>query len=69
MDLETTVLEAIQMRFREVFDNNFRLNEPMDRYTSARVGGSAEMFVIATTVPELHTAVELAYLQHIPYTV
>jgi UDP-N-acetylmuramate dehydrogenase len=69
MDLETTVLEAIQMRFREVFDNNFRLNEPMARYTSARVGGSSEMFVIATTVPELHTAVELAYLQHIPYIV
>lgn len=69
MDLETTVLEAIQMRFREVFDNNFRLNEAMTRYTSARVGGSAEMFVIATTVPELHTAVELAYLQHIPYTI
>lgn len=69
MDLETTVLEAIQMRFREVFDNNFRLNEPMARYSSARVGGSAEMFVIATTVPELHTAVELAYLQHIPYTI
>lgn len=69
MDLETTVLEAIQMRFREVFDKNFRLNEPMARYTSARVGGSAEMFVIATSVPELHTAVELAYLQHIPYIV
>jgi UDP-N-acetylmuramate dehydrogenase len=69
MDLETTVLEAIQMRFREVFGDNFRLNEPMARYTSARVGGSAEMFVIATTVPELHTAVELAYLQHIPYMV
>lgn len=69
MDLETTVLEAIQMRFREVFNDNFRLNEPMARYTSARVGGSAEMFVIATTVPELHTAVELAYLQHIPYIV
>lgn len=69
MDLQTTVLEAIHMRFREVFDKNFRLNEPMGRYTSARVGGLAEMFVITTTVPELHTAVELAYLQHVPYTV
>lgn len=69
MDLGTTVYEAIQMRFHEVFGDSFRTNEPMGRYTSARVGGSAEMFVVANSVPELHTAVELAYLQNVPYIV
>ena len=69
MDLETTVLEAIQTRFREIFGESFKLNEPMARYTSARVGGSAEMFVIVTNTTELQSVVEMAFIQRIPYTV
>jgi len=69
MDLETTVLEAIQMRYREVFGEQFKVNEPMARYTSARVGGPAEMFVSVTDKTELQMAVELAYMQHLPYLV
>lgn len=69
MDLDTTILEAIQKRYIEVFGDRFRLNEPMHRYTSARVGGPAEMFVTVQTAIELQTAVEMAHLQHIPYRV
>jgi UDP-N-acetylmuramate dehydrogenase len=69
MDPEITVLEAIQMRFREAFGESFGLNVPMARYTSARVGGSAEMFLEVTDQNELQAAVELAYAQRVPYLV
>ncbi|UCG25447.1 MAG: UDP-N-acetylmuramate dehydrogenase [Chloroflexota bacterium] len=69
MNLETTVLEAIQMRFREVFGEAFKVGEPMARYTSARVGGPAEMFVTVANATELQSAVELAYAQRVPYVV
>ncbi len=69
MDLDTTILEAIQKRFQEIFNDRFVLNEGMDRHTSARVGGPAEMFVTVNSATELQTAVEMAYMQHIPYLV
>jgi UDP-N-acetylmuramate dehydrogenase len=69
MELETTVLEAIQQRFFEVFRDNFRVDERLDRYSSARVGGRAEMLVIANNTTELLTAIELAYGQNVPYTI
>ena len=69
MDLETQVNEAIVSRFREVFSDNFRVNERLDRYTSARVGGPAEILVVANNTTELLTAVELAYAQNVPYTI
>lgn len=67
MELETTVLEAIQMRFSELFGDSFRLNEPLDRFTSARVGGPAEMFVAVNNTTELLSAIELAFAQNIAY--
>lgn len=69
MDLETTVLEAIQKRYQETFGDRFTLNEQMDRYTSARVGGPAEMFVSVSSGTDLQRAVEMAHMQHIPYLV
>jgi UDP-N-acetylmuramate dehydrogenase len=69
MDPEITVLEAIQMRFRDAFGESFALDVPMARYTSARVGGSAEMFLEVTDQSELQAAVELAYAQSVPYLV
>ncbi len=69
MELETTVFEAIQMHFREVFNENFRANELLDRYTSARVGGPAEMLVIVNNTTELLTAIELAYAQNVQYII
>ncbi len=69
MDLKTSVIEAIQKQFSEIFGERFQTNVPLARYTSARVGGPAEMFVIVENATELQTAVELAYAQHIPYFV
>ncbi|MGD8584125.1 MAG: UDP-N-acetylmuramate dehydrogenase [Chloroflexota bacterium] len=69
MNLETTVLEAIQKRFREIFGEAFKIGESMARYTSARVGGPAEMFVTVQNATELQLAAELAYAQRIPFVV
>jgi UDP-N-acetylmuramate dehydrogenase len=69
MELDTTVIDAIHMRFREVFGDDFQPNVSLARYCSARVGGPAEMFVTVHNATELQTAVELAYVQNIPYTV
>lgn len=54
-------------QFNEIFGDQFQLNVSLSRYTSARVGGPAEMFVTVKNGAELQTAVELAYTQHIPY--
>ncbi len=67
MDLETTVIQAIHGRFRELFADRFELNVPMARFTSARVGGPAEMFVTVQTSSELLAALELAYSLRLPY--
>jgi len=67
MNLKTSVLEAIHSRFREVFGERFQLDVALARYTSARVGGPAEMFVTVQSGTELLAAVELAYAQRIPY--
>ena len=69
MNLETTVHEAIQLRFREVFGEAFKVGEPMARYTSARVGGPAEMFVTVSNATELQLAVQLAHAQRVSYIV
>jgi UDP-N-acetylmuramate dehydrogenase len=67
MDLSTSVIEAILMRFREVFGDQFKLNVPLARYTSARLGGPAEMFLIANSTSKLQMAVEMAHTQDIAY--
>lgn len=69
LDLQTTVAEAIQGRFREAFGERFKLNVSLARFTSARIGGPAEMFVTVNNTAELITAVELAYHQHLPYLI
>ncbi|MFW5940801.1 MAG: UDP-N-acetylmuramate dehydrogenase [Chloroflexota bacterium] len=67
MDVQTAVLEAAITRFRELFGKEFKLDVPMSRYTSARVGGPADMFVTVRNATELQAAVELSYAQQIPY--
>jgi UDP-N-acetylmuramate dehydrogenase len=69
MDLKTTVYQAIQARFREQFGERFVVDADVARYTSARVGGRAEMLVTVTSAEELRLAAELAYAQSIPYFV
>jgi UDP-N-acetylmuramate dehydrogenase len=67
IDPETTILEAIHIRFRELFADRFQLDVPLSRYTSARVGGPAEMFVSVNHADELVAAVSLAHNLRIPY--
>ena len=67
MDLRTTVIQAIHQRFRDIFGERFELNAPLGRFTSARVGGPAEMLVIVQSAEELRQAVELAHASSIPY--
>ncbi|MCA9974430.1 MAG: FAD-binding protein, partial [Anaerolineales bacterium] len=61
-----TSLRVVE-QFRELFGEQFQVNAPLARYTSARVGGPAEMFLVVNQALELQTAVELAYAQRIPY--
>lgn len=69
MDLEISVREAIYRQFRERFGGQFKLDESMARYTSARVGGPAEMFITVNSASELQSAVELAYTLGVPYLI
>ncbi len=67
MELDTTIQESVIQRFRNVFGDKLQLNVPLSRFTSARVGGPAELFLTVHSGTELQTAVELAYAQHLPY--
>ncbi|UCC54268.1 MAG: UDP-N-acetylmuramate dehydrogenase [Anaerolineaceae bacterium] len=67
MRVKTAVSEMTREQFREVFGETLRVNEPLSRYTSARVGGPAELFLSINSAQELHQAVELAYNHKIPY--
>jgi UDP-N-acetylmuramate dehydrogenase len=62
-------MEAIQLRYREIFGEAFVLDEPLSRHASARVGGPAEMFLTVNNATELQMAVEIAYASSIPYFV
>lgn len=63
-----TSLRVVE-RFQEVFGDKFQVNAPLARYTSARVGGPADLFLSVNDAQALQTAVELAYAQRIPYFV
>lgn len=67
MSVNTAVSEMTREHFREIFGETLKVNEPLSRYTSARVGGPAEIFLTANTAEDLHHAVDLAYSQKIPY--
>jgi UDP-N-acetylmuramate dehydrogenase len=54
-------------QFRSIFGEALQINVPLARYTSARVGGAAEMLLIVESSADLLKAVELAYTQRIPY--
>lgn len=69
MDLQTSVLKVTYERLKQVFGDAFQLDVPMSRFTSARVGGPADMFVTVRSASELQTAVELAYANQLHYLV
>ncbi len=67
MNLQTSLMNAILTHFQDTFGEQFQVNAPMSRYTTARIGGPAEMFVTVTTAQELQQAAEMAYNSRIPY--
>lgn len=54
-------------RFRQVFGSQFRTMQPLAKHTTARVGGSAELFLVVESAEELQIAVEMAYDLGLPY--
>ena len=50
MGVNTAVSEMTREQFREEFGETLRVGEPLYRFTSARVGGPAEMFLSVNTV-------------------
>ena len=69
MELQTSVQKITYERFRQAFGDAFQVDVRMSRYTSARVGGPADMFVTVHSASELQTAAELAYTSHVRYMV
>ncbi|MDX1664215.1 MAG: UDP-N-acetylmuramate dehydrogenase [Candidatus Promineifilaceae bacterium] len=69
MNVQMDVRKVTYDRFREVFGDAFQVDAPLSRYTSARVGGPADMFVRVDNMTELQAAVELAYAHNVPYFV
>jgi UDP-N-acetylmuramate dehydrogenase len=63
--LSTTINKVEQ--FRELFGDALQVNVSLARYTSARVGGPAELFLTVASAEELQSAVELAYVINVPY--
>ncbi|MCO5183529.1 MAG: UDP-N-acetylmuramate dehydrogenase [Anaerolineae bacterium] len=55
--------------FATAFGDRFKRKQTLAKYTSARVGGAAEMFVTVETAAELQMAVELAHQHNIPFFV
>lgn len=67
MRTTTTIRLATYKLFYETFGDDLQLDVPLSRYTSARVGGPAEMFLTIHSADALQKAVELAYAEQIPY--
>ncbi|MCP5099442.1 MAG: FAD-binding protein, partial [Chloroflexi bacterium] len=67
MNIQTSIRLSTLSKFHEQFGEQLQLQAPLARYTSARVGGMAEMLLTVTSAEELETAVSLAYKNRLPY--
>ena len=52
---------------RAVFGDKAIASEPMARHTTFGIGGPADLFVAAHTLPELSSAVQIAHEHEVPY--
>lgn len=68
MNVRTSIRVSAIQEFQTAFGDRLKLDEPLARYTSARVGGPAQLFVVVNTAAELETAVSIAYAKRVPYT-
>lgn len=69
MDTQTSVdLEMVNV-LRERFGEALQIRMPVGKYTSARVGGSAELLLTVDSADDLLDAADMAYTLDIPYVV
>ena len=64
-----TATDTVTEHFKAAFGDAFKYNQPLAKYTTARVGGNAELFVTVKSAEQLQKAVELAYENDIPYVI
>jgi UDP-N-acetylmuramate dehydrogenase len=57
---------AARQALREAFGEGLRLDEPLARHTSARIGGPADALIAARSTEELARAARLAWTHDIP---
>ncbi len=62
MAVDYTLLE-------ERFGDRLRRDEPLARYTAARLGGPADALVVVHTLPDLIFAAQFAWTQNIPHRI
>lgn len=67
MNLDTSIRLSTINAFQEQFGDDLQVGVPLSRYTSARVGGPAELLITVTSSQMLQTAVSLAYSHRLPY--
>ncbi|MCL2354713.1 MAG: hypothetical protein FWC68_02305 [Oscillospiraceae bacterium] len=53
----------------QIDKSKIKLNEPMSKHTSFRIGGPADMFVKVETVSELEYVLEVTAQNDVPLTV
>ena len=68
MNVRTSIRVSAIQELQAAFADRLKLDEPLARYTSARVGGPAQLFLVVNNAAELETAVTIAYEKRIPYT-
>lgn len=61
--------DAALARLQETFGERLRLDEPLARQTSARIGGPADAFLAAHTVDDLRRAAQIAWAHDVPLLV
>lgn len=67
MNLQTSIRLSTLTQFQERFPDQLQINASLAKFTSARVGGPAELFLTVKTQQDLLDAVEMAYAHYVPY--
>jgi UDP-N-acetylmuramate dehydrogenase len=65
-ELAKSDLEPLADALRAALDLNVQIRQPLARYTAFRIGGPADLLVVADQVTTLRQAVALAWDQNVP---
>ena len=64
--MEDTILEDLKNNLK---NDEYKLNEPLSKHTTYKIGGNADYFVMPTNVEEIKICIEIAKRNNIPYFV